>query len=148
MSSVPRTSPTPGAGPVDTRLAEPAIGGLPLPDLATVRRTTTARYALTTADRQGRLADRSSLKALGWAPGQPISITAAPDFLVIRAATHSRETLTGQGFLQLPAALRRRYHILPGDQLLIAAYPDRDLALICTPAALDQMIDTRVRDLL
>ena len=152
MSSRSQTSVTTSASLGDPRSIpaahEPAPGSLPLPGLAKPQRITTARYALTTSDRQGRLADRSPIKALGWAPHQPIFITGAPDTIVIRAATNGHETLTRQGFLQLPAVIRHLYHIHTGDQLLIAAYHDHDLALVCTVAALDHMIDSRVRDLL
>jgi bifunctional DNA-binding transcriptional regulator/antitoxin component of YhaV-PrlF toxin-antitoxin module len=138
-STSPRPSPT----------APPTLSaGLPLPGLARPGRLTTARYALTTTDRQGRLADRSSVRALGWAPGQPISITTADDTIVIRSATDSLETLTRQGFLCLPAAIRHRCHIHTGDRLLIAAYPDHQVLLVCTLAVLDDMLDSRVSGLL
>jgi len=124
-----------------------AGSGLPLPGLGRPKRSTRARYALTTSDRQGRLADRSPILALSWPPLQPVSITATQDTVVIPAVAEGRGSLTRQGFLQLPAAIRYRCHIRTGDRLLIAAYPDRDRVVVYTLAALDDMINTRAGDL-
>ena len=45
--------------------------------------------------------------------------------------------VTGRGFLRLPAALRHRCGLTPGDRVVLAADPDRSRLAIYTPAALD-----------
>jgi hypothetical protein len=59
-------------------------------------------------------------------------MAAGHDTIVVRAATDGPQTITPQGFLHLPAAIRHRCRIHTGDRLLVAAYPDQDLILVCT----------------
>lgn len=48
--------------------------GLPLPDLRNAADENASRYAVTSIDRDGRLADRSILTVLGWAAGVPVDL--------------------------------------------------------------------------
>ena len=138
-SSIP--SPAPSGSPAS---------GLPVPRVGRLQRITTAKYTVTTSDRHGRLADRSLLKAMGWAAGQNLTIRPgqAPDTIVIRAETAGPAALSSHGFLRLPSAVRYWCHIREGDRVLIAGYPDSGLVVVCTLATLDDMINSRVGDLL
>lgn len=135
--------------------ASPAAGrflpsGLPVPRLGRLRRITAARYAVTPCDRHGRLADRSPVKAMRWAAGQHLTIEPGQgrDTIVIRADAAGPAALSSHGFLRLPSAARRCCHIREGDQLLVAAYPDSGLVVVCSLVAVDDMINSRVSDLL
>ena len=123
--------------------------GLPLPDLRGSRPADAAvHYALTATDRRGRLADRSSVNSMGWAPKQPVAFTAVNDTIAVRKAADPRTALTEEGFLRLPADLRHRCHIDVGNRLLVAAYRDVGLILICAVAVLDDLIRAHLRELL
>ena len=63
--------------------------------------------------------------------------------MVIRTKSDGEETIGPGGFLLLPAAVRRKFSINYDEPLLVASHPDRDLAIICTPAVLDEMILAR-----
>jgi hypothetical protein len=70
-------------------------------------------------DDRGRLADRSPIRAAVWLPGQPITISAAPDRLVIVVNAGGPETITRHGHLRLPAGIRHACGLSAGDRLLV-----------------------------
>jgi hypothetical protein len=123
----------------------PSCIALPLPAPQRTRRfTPTARYAMTSCDRQGRLADRSCVKAMGWTPNQPVALTAGHDIIVVRATSDGRQALTGHGFLRLPAAIRHRCHLRTGDRLLVAAHPGEHVIVYCALAVLEEFLSSRI----
>lgn len=76
---------------------------------------------LTSIDDRGRLADRSLIRALGWLPGQPITISIVQLRVVVISQPNGTERITRQGYLRLPAHTRHVCRITSGDRLLIAA---------------------------
>jgi hypothetical protein len=54
-------------------------------------------YTVTPVDARGRLADRSPIRALGWLPGQPITITVLQRAVVVTAQAGAADAITGQG---------------------------------------------------
>ena len=114
--------------------------GLPVAQLPARTRSSSSYYAVTTVDNRGRLADRSPLRVLGWPAETPISITVVQALIVIVARDGGTEAITRQGHLRLPAAVRHRCRLDPGARLLLAAWPERDLLLACTAAALDAVL--------
>ncbi|WP_143234473.1 AbrB/MazE/SpoVT family DNA-binding domain-containing protein [Paractinoplanes atraurantiacus] len=97
-------------------------------------------YALTACDRQGRLADRSAINALGWEPHQRVAIEVGAQRILVQPDDSARQALTREGFLRLPAAVRHRYGMRAGDRLLLAAVPDQNALLICFAAILDDLL--------
>jgi hypothetical protein len=59
-------------------------------------------YGTGQIDKSGRVADRAITIALGWQPGDRLTLTAAA------------------------GALRRRFGLRPGDRVLLAVFPARD----------------------
>ncbi|WP_297538054.1 AbrB/MazE/SpoVT family DNA-binding domain-containing protein [Amycolatopsis sp.] len=120
---------------------------LPLPSVPTPR-TNTAVYGLAAVDRRGRIADHAIVHALGWQPGTRLDIRETHGLLLIHADPRGVFSVTKQGHLRLPAPVRHRCCLVPGDRVLLAADPDRGLLIVHPPAALDDILAQRHAGLL
>jgi len=120
----------------------PSRRRLPLPTL-TVRRGTVYVYGLAALDDRGRLADRTIMRALGWSAGLRLDIREAVGLLVVHARPDGEFRVTGQGHLRLPALIRRRCGLEPGDRVLLAADPPQRQLVIYPPAVLDDLTAQR-----
>jgi hypothetical protein len=76
---------------------------------------------VTPMDCHGRLADRSPLRAVGWQPEQPVTITASPDHQLVTVRAGGPNAITRDGRLRLPARVRRACRLAAGDRLLVTA---------------------------
>jgi bifunctional DNA-binding transcriptional regulator/antitoxin component of YhaV-PrlF toxin-antitoxin module len=110
---------------------------LPEPPLA---RSSDTVYGMSVLDRGGRIADRSTVAALGWTPGTRLRVHIARTNLTLRAALNGRVAVKDRGFLWLPAAARHRLDLRPGDRVLLAAEPKRQTLVIYPPATLDELL--------
>ncbi len=63
-----------------------------------------------------------------------------PGVVMVSSRANGTEAIARQGHVRLPARVRHACRLGCGDRLLMAAYPDRDLLLIYTMAALDMMV--------
>jgi hypothetical protein len=133
----------PGAasGPVTGRRT------LPLPSVP-VPRTSATVYGLAAVDCRGRVADRAVFAALGWLPGTRLDIRESRGLLVVRLDAHGVFSVTNQGHLRLPAAVRHCCGLIPGDRVLLAADPRRDVLIVHSPAVLDDLLAARHAELL
>lgn len=120
---------------------------LPLPVLPTPRAGTLV-YGLAAIDNSGRIADRTVIRALGWGPGTRLHIREASGVIVVRLDRQGVFTVTGQGHLHLPAAVRHLCGLTAGDRVLLAANPADGLLVVHPPAALDAMVVAVHADLL
>jgi hypothetical protein len=120
--------------------AQRTIRGLPMASRVSSARVSSAYYAVTTIDDRGRLADRSPLRILHWAPGLPITLLVLPGAIVVAAQVGGREAVTGHGYLRLPAGVRHALKLKPGDALLVAAHADRGLLVAYPMSTLDAMV--------
>ncbi len=120
---------------------------LPLPTVP-IPRTSMVVYGLAAVDCRGRVADRAVVHALGWTPGTRLDIREIRGLLIIRGDTHGVFSVTAQGHLRLPATVRHCCGLVPGDRVLLAADPDRDLLVVHPPAALDDLLAPRHAGLL
>ena len=90
-------------------------------------------YGLARVDRSGRVADRTVTGALGWRGGDRLTLTAEAGVVVIRRDPSGLVTLPPRSCVPIPAALRHRCGLLPGDPVLLhrgprRGHPDRVLA--------------------
>jgi hypothetical protein len=122
--------------------ASAARRALPLPALS-MRRRSSAVYGLAAVDCRGRVADHAVVSALGWVPGTRLNIGESGGLLVIRADAHGVFSVTKQGHLRLPATVRHCCGLVPGDRVLLAADPQRELLIVHPPAALDDLLAQR-----
>lgn len=112
---------------------------LPLPTL-TPARTATTVYGLSTVDDRGRIADRVVMRVLGWSAGLHLDIREAGGVLTALTDPQGRFRVTGQGYLRVPASLRHRCGLAPGDRVLLAAEPEGSQLTLYPPAALDTLL--------
>ncbi|WP_218106062.1 hypothetical protein [Micromonospora citrea] len=87
---------------------------MPLPVLASPRAGTMV-YGLAAIDPSGRIADRTVIRALGWGPGTRLHIREGSGVIVVRLDRQGVFTVTGQGHLHLPAAVRHWCGLTAGD---------------------------------
>jgi len=78
---------------------------------------------------------------VGWVPGELVGITSVPGaVMIMRDGLRPLGRVNRQGHLWLPAAFRRALRLHAGDRLLVAAWPDAALVLVCPVVALDYMM--------
>jgi hypothetical protein len=83
-------------------------------------------YGLAHVDRSGRVADRTVTGALGWRGGDRLTLTAEAGVIVIRRDPSGLVTLPPRSCVPIPAALRYRCGLHPGDPVLLTAVPAED----------------------
>ncbi|MFC4144741.1 AbrB/MazE/SpoVT family DNA-binding domain-containing protein [Micromonospora mangrovi] len=105
-------------------------------------------YGLAAIDNSGRIADRTLIRALGWEPGTRLHVREVSSVIVVRLDRQGVFTVTGQGHLHLPAAVRHWCGLTAGDRVLLAANPADGLLTVHPPAALDAMVVAAHADLL
>jgi bifunctional DNA-binding transcriptional regulator/antitoxin component of YhaV-PrlF toxin-antitoxin module len=91
-------------------------------------------------DESGRVADRAMISALGWQPGDRLTITAGAGVVIARRDPGGMVTMPAKPYLVIPAALRRRCGLRPGDRVLLAVFPDRDELAAYSFAVVDQAL--------
>jgi bifunctional DNA-binding transcriptional regulator/antitoxin component of YhaV-PrlF toxin-antitoxin module len=102
-------------------------------------------YGLTAVDSRGRVSDKSVTRALGWQPGDPLSLRVTDGLIIVVAVAEGQLAVSNQGRVHLPAAARHACRITPGDRVLLAAEPADGVLVVHPLATLDAMI-SRFRD--
>jgi hypothetical protein len=107
-------------------------------------------YGLAHIDRSGRVADRTVTGALGWRGGDRLTLTAVAGVVVIRRDPSGLVTLPPRSCVPIPAALRHRCGLLPGDPVLLTAVPAENTltaySLVVVDQALAALIPFPARD--
>jgi hypothetical protein len=103
-------------------------------------------YGFGWMDSSGRVADRAMISALGWQPGGRLILTAAAGVVIARRDPGGMVVMPSKPYLVIPAALRRRCGLRPGDRVLLAVSPDRDALAASSFAAVDQALRAHVGD--
>ncbi len=100
-----------------------------------------------TIDDHGRLSNRSTVRALGWEPGQHVVFGGDHRMIVVGCARRSRWSVSRSGYLRVPAASRHRCNVNPGDRFLVAADTDRDLLAVVPSAVLGAALWAHLSDI-
>ena len=112
---------------------------LPVARLINARRRSTV-YGLTAVDGCGRVADQTVTQALGWQPGDRLTIRVTEGLITVTADADGQLAVSGQGGVHLPAAARHACRITPGDRVLLAAEPADGVLVVHPLATLDAMV--------
>ena len=91
-------------------------------------------------DASGRIADRAVTSALGWRGGDRLTLTADAGVVTARRDSGGMITLPARAYIAIPAALRRRCGLQPGDRVLLAAVTAGDTLNAYSLAVVDQAI--------
>ena len=94
-------------------------------------------YGFGRMDESGRVADRAMTSALGWQPGDRLTLSAAAGVIIARRDPDGMVTLPSRPYIAIPAALRRRCGLRPGDRVLLAVFPTHDALAAYSFAVVD-----------
>jgi hypothetical protein len=83
-------------------------------------------YGIGRIDAPGRIADRAVISALGWRGGDRLTLTADGGVVTAHRDPGGMITLPSRAYIAIPAELRRRCGLQPGDRVLLAAVPAGD----------------------
>ena len=97
-------------------------------------------YGIGRIDASGRIADRAVISALGWRGGDRLTLTADAGVITARRDPGGMVTLPGRAYIAIPAPLRRRCGLRPGDRVLLAAAPAAGTLTAYCLAVVDQAI--------
>jgi hypothetical protein len=99
-------------------------------------------YGFGRIDASGRVADRVITSALGWRPGDRLTLTAVEGVVTARRDPGGMVTMPARPYLVIPAVLRRRCGLRPGDRMLLAVFPAEDALVAYSFAVVDRAIRT------
>ena len=97
-------------------------------------------YGFGRMDESGRVADRAMTSALGWQPGDRLTLAAGAGVVIARRDPAGMVTMPAKPYLVIPAALRRRCGLRAGDHVLLAASPGEDTLTAFSFAVVDQAL--------
>jgi bifunctional DNA-binding transcriptional regulator/antitoxin component of YhaV-PrlF toxin-antitoxin module len=97
-------------------------------------------YGFGRMDESGRVGDRAMISVLGWQPGDRLTLTADAGVVIARRDPGGMVTMPAKPYLLIPAALRRRCGLRPGDRVLLAVFPARDALAAYSFAVVDQAL--------
>jgi hypothetical protein len=95
-------------------------------------------YGFGRIDSSGRVADRAVTSVLGWRAGDRLTLTAAAGVVVARRDPGGLVTMPAKPYVAIPAAVRRRCRLEPGDRILLAVFPGEDMLAAYSFAVVDQ----------
>jgi bifunctional DNA-binding transcriptional regulator/antitoxin component of YhaV-PrlF toxin-antitoxin module len=87
-------------------------------------------YGMGRIDASGRVADRTITQALGWQPGDRLTLTGTSGVVLAHRDPAGLLTLGHKPYVTIPAALRTRCGLQPRDRVLLAATLDNDLLAV------------------
>ena len=101
-------------------------------------------YGFGRMDESGRVADRAMTSALGWQPGDRLTLTGSAGVVIARRDPGGLVTMPAKPYLTIPAALRRRCGLRAGDRVLLAVFPEQDAMAAYSFAVVDQALRAHV----
>jgi hypothetical protein len=117
-----------------------SAAGQPLPLAAVPSALAGVVYGIGRLDGSGRVADRDVTAALGWRGGDRLTLTAEAGVVIARRDPGGMVTVASRAYIPIPAALRHRCGLRPGDRVLLAAVPADDALAAYSFAVVDQAI--------
>jgi hypothetical protein len=136
MAARPVAPVIPGASRGHRRQDKPGAGR-PMP-LARPPGRPDVVYGFGRIDASGRVADRTTIAALGWRGGDRLTLTAEAGVMTARRDPGGMVTVPARPYVVIPAALRRRCGLRAGDHVLLAASPSEDMLATYSFAVVDQ----------
>jgi hypothetical protein len=143
VTAQPLSPVIPSSGTSAARQRTGSAGSRPLPLPSPVPVPTApedAVYGFGRIDASDRIADRAVTSALGWSGGDRLTLTADAGVVTARREPGGMITLPARAYISIPAPLRRRCGLRPGDRVLLAAVPGEGTLVVYSLAVVDQAI--------
>lgn len=135
---VPSGGEASGVGSVPSRST--STRPMSLAGLAPEARAASMVAAIASVDGRGRIAERSVVRALGWQAGQRLQFRPLQQAVLVRPDSQGLFTVTGQGYVRLPAPVRHWCLFSAGERVLVAARPEHGVLLVHTLAAVETLL--------
>ena len=116
------------------------IRPLPVFDLGRLSRDTSMLYGAGHIDASGRVASREIVEALDWRPGDLLEMVTAHSAISIFASPEGLYSVPRKPCVVIPAAIRRRHGIKPGDHIFLAAAPEYAIVLVYPRQTVNDML--------
>ena len=100
-------------------------------------------YGIGRIDASGRIADQSVITAMGWRGGDLLTLTADAGVVTARRDPGGMVTLPARAYIAIPAALRLRCGLEPGDRVLLAGAPADETLTAYSLAVVHEAIRAR-----
>ena len=100
-------------------------------------------YGIARVDASGRICERAVITVLGWAGGDRLTLTADAGVVTARRDPGGMVTLPARAYIAIPAALRRRCGLEPGDRVLLAGAPAEETLTAYSLAVVHEAIRAR-----
>jgi hypothetical protein len=84
------------------------------------------------------------MRDMGWCRHTGVRFDVQGDVILVHADVSSTSSITSQGHLRLPLAVRRRNRIDAGTRLLLVAWPETGTLAACTTAGVAEMVLARL----
>jgi hypothetical protein len=97
-------------------------------------------YGFGRMDVSGRVGDRAVIGTLGWKLGDRLTLTGAEGVIVVRRDPAGLVVMPAKPYVVIPAELRRRCGLRPGDRVLLAVFPGEDALAAYSFAVVDQAL--------
>lgn len=107
-----------------------------------------AVYAIARLNRSGQVSAASVASALGWSPGDLITVTVRHGAIIVRPTGHGRRSVGADSSLVLPVAARRMCAIPVSSAVLLVAMPDAEVLVIHPVATLTRLLTRRHNQIL
>lgn len=117
-------------------------GRLPIGELLALPRTGSLIYGMARIDVWGVVSNRAVVTDLGWVPGDRLTIAVVSGSVVVHRDPAGTFALGTKPYLVLPAAVRHRGGLQPGDQVLLVADANHEVLVVHPLRVLDAMIAT------
>jgi bifunctional DNA-binding transcriptional regulator/antitoxin component of YhaV-PrlF toxin-antitoxin module len=132
----------PTASPACARPSR-AGGGRPLPLAAPLALPAGAVYGTNRIDASGLLTCQAISHVLNWQPGDRLTLTADAGVVAMHRDPGGMITVPPRCSIAIPAPLRHRCGLRPGDQVLLAALPGEDTLVAYWFTVVDQALQAR-----
>lgn len=112
---------------------------LPAPDLHRLPRDASLVYDIGSVDASGRVVSQPVAPAVGWQPGDRLEVITVAGAIVFRASPDGPAAVPNRAGICLPAKVRHRHGIEPGDRVLLAAACEHAIVIVYPASAIDEM---------
>lgn len=137
---IPALVPPRLAGPSQGRRRTGLDAPLPVAQLLALPRTGSLVYGMARVDAWGAVSNRVTVEALGWGRGDRLHICVLGTSVLAHRDPTGAFAMSGIPYLVLPAAVRKRNGLRPGDQVLVAADRQHDMLVVHPLSVVDRML--------